>query len=283
MKCVATFLLLACQVLIPGAPFVHRVSAQNPGTMMPEQSSAKAKEILAQLIDALGGPAYLQVRERECHGRRAQFGHNGELTGYMDFRDFWRYPDKHRTEYSKKGNIADVFNGDHGWTLDRSGVSEKPENAVADFKQALQHSADNFLRVRLQEKGLNINFVGMDVVDMKEVDWVEASDAISTMRLAVERSSHLLIRSVVMSTDEDTGERTQETTLYSSYHRKDGVMVPQQIVRERDGRRVFQAFYETCTINPGLPDNFFTAAALEKRYAEVGNKKDKEKYKNAID
>ena len=40
---------------------------------MPEQSAAKAREILAQLIDALGGPSYTEVRERECDWTPGEF------------------------------------------------------------------------------------------------------------------------------------------------------------------------------------------------------------------
>ena len=101
-------------------------SSQNPDSMLPEQNVAKARQLLGQLVDALGGPAYLEARERECDGRRAQFGHNGELTGFIDFKDYWRYPDKHRIDYSKKRNVIDMFNGDEGWTMDRGGVSEEP-------------------------------------------------------------------------------------------------------------------------------------------------------------
>ena len=109
-------LIVAILFCLSGA-LAGRAAAQNPDTMRPEQSAAKAREILAQLIDALGGPSYTEVRERECDGRRANFGHGGELDGYIEFKDYWRYPDKHRIDYSKKDNIIDLYSGDEGWTL----------------------------------------------------------------------------------------------------------------------------------------------------------------------
>lgn len=257
--------------------------AQNPDTMMPEQNVAKAREILNQLIDALGGPAYLEVRERQCDGRRAKIGHSGEMEGYIDFKDFWRYPDNHRTDYSKKGNIIDLFTGDEGWTLDRSGVSEEPATAVSEFQALMTNSVDNLLRHRLKDPALNLHYAGRGIVDMLEADWVEIPGPESTLRLAVARSTHLLLRSVVASVNQEMNERTEETAIYTNYRRKDGVMVAMQISRERDGRRYYQAFYDTCTFNPNFPEDTFTKAALEKRYAEVGNKKDREKYKNARD
>jgi hypothetical protein len=260
-----------------------RAAAQNPDTMMPEQSAAKAREILAQLIDALGGPSYTEVRERECDGRRANFGHGGELDGYIEFKDYWRYPDKHRIDYSKKDNIIDLFSGDEGWTLDRTGVSEEPAPSVADFQEAVKHNVDNILRLHLYDKDLQLSYGGMDLVDNKQVDWVEIRDTLSdkTQRFAVERYSHLLARSTITSVDPTFNQHTTETTIYTNYQRLGGVMTPLQISRERDGRRFYQAFFATCQYNPGLPADLFTKQSLERRYAQVGNKKDKDKYKNA--
>ena len=260
-----------------------RADAQNPDTMMPEQNVAKAREILAQLTEALGGPAFLEARKRECDGRRAQIGHSGELTGFIDFKDYWEFPDKHRTEYSKKRNIIDLFSGDEGWTMDRGGVSEEPAAAVQDFRMTVKHGVDNLLRAGIQDKNLRIHYGGPGIVDMKQVEWVEVVDPERTLRVAVDRTSHLLMRTVLVSIDEISKERTEETTIYTNYQRKDGVMVALQVSRERDGRRVYQAFFENCRFNTSLPEDFFTRSSLEKRYAEVGNKKEREKYKNSKD
>jgi hypothetical protein len=281
---------VSCALVLVGAAYVVSNTAiaamrpeQNPDTMLPEQRVAKAREIRNQLIEALGGPAYLEVRERECDGRRAQFGHAGELMGFIDFKDYWRYPDKHRIDYSKKGNIIDAFDGNQGWTMDRAGVSEEPAQAVSDFAAAAKYNVDNVLRFGLKDQNLNVNYAGQGIVDMRPVDWVEISDDQRTLRLGIDRSSHLLLHSVMTSVDENTQERTQETTIYTNYQRIGGVMVALQVSRERNGERNYQAFYDTCTFDPHLPADMFTKAALEKRYAQVGNKKDKDRYRNARD
>jgi len=281
---------LSCAFVLVSAAYIATNTAiaamrpeQNPDTMLPEQRVAKAREILNQLTEALGGPAYLEVRERECDGRRAQFGHAGELMGFIDFKDYWRYPDKHRTDYSKKGNIIDAFDGNQGWTMDRAGVSEEPAQAVSDFAATVKYNVDNVLRSGLKDQSLNLNYAGQGIVDMRPVDWVEISDDQRTLRLGIDRSSHLLLHSVMTSVDENTQERTQETTIYTNYQRKGGVMVALQVSRERNGQRYYQAFYDTCTFDPHLPEDMFSKAALEKRYAQVGNKKDKDRYRNARD
>lgn len=252
---------------------------QNPDTMDPEQSSAKAKQILKQLIDALGGQRYLTIKTSECEGRQAHFGHNGEMSGFTVFKDYWSYPDKRRSDLAKKGNIIDLFIGNEGWTLDRSGVSEEPATAVTDFQEALKRDPNNLLRYRMNEEHLLITYGGNAVVDLRPVDWVEIVDSEERRyRLAVDQSTHLLVRCVVSVKDDVTGERREDVALYTNYQPKDGVQMPMQISRERDGRRVSQVFYEDCHYNPNLPADFFTKAGLEKRSAEVGGGKMKLKH-----
>ena len=284
-------LLILCAVI--GAP---RAAAQNPDTMMPDASAAKAKQILAKLIDTLGGQAYLQTHETECTGRLAQFEHNGDLSGYTNFRDFWHLPDKNRTEYEVKGakggilgvligsipfkggTVIELFAGDEGWTMDKSGVSPQPGTAITDFKEQTKRDLDNVLRFRLKEEGMVFRYAGTDIVDMKPVDWVEMVDREErSFRLAVLQSAHLIARSIVITRDETTRERTEETTFYGNYHLQGSIMTPLQIERRRDGRRIFQAFFDSCSYNSNFAADFFTKASLEKRYVESVSKKTRDK------
>ncbi len=273
-----------------------RAGAQVAETLMPEQSAAKAKHILDQVIDALGGQAYLQTRDTDCTGRLAQFEHNGDLSGYTNFRDYWRLPDKNRTEYEVKGakggllgvligqipfkggTIIELYNGDEGWTMDRGGVSEQPTTNVTDFKEQTKRDIDNVLRFRLKEEGMLFRYGGADLIDMRPVDWVELVDREDrTFRLAVLQRSHLPARSVVITRDETTRERTEEVTYYGNYHLQGSVMAPLQVERRRDGRRLFQAFFDTCSFDQHFADDFFTKASLEKKYTENYSKKDRDK------
>ena len=256
------------------------VRAQNPDSMMPEERTAKGKQILDQLITAFGGPTYLDIRESNCEGRLAQFGHSGEMTGYTNFKVYWRYPDKNRTDFAKKGVIVNIYNGDRGWTLDKGGVSELSNAAVADFQEQAKRDINNLLRTRLKEPGMAIRFGGTDVVDLKTVDWVELTDSEQRdFRLAVDRTTHLLVRSVVTLADDTSPDRSVETHIYTNYQLMDGVYTPLQISLDRNGRRINQVFFQSCKSNPGFAEDFFTQAALDKRFSEVGSKKYKEEKK----
>ena len=287
---------LALLILAGCVVFASSALAQRPDTMMPEQSAAKGKQILSELINGLGGPGYSEVRESLCQGRRALFGHNGELTGYIDFNDYRRFPDKDRVEYIGKGHntilpflvgidgldwahggiVITLYNGDHGWTFDRSGVNEMPATAVSDFQEQTKRNIDNLLRLRLNEPGISIRFGGDDTVDLRHVDWVEISDREErTFRLAVDRSTHLLVRSTVTTKDEETQQINEDVSIYSNYQLKDSVWTPLQISREHNGRRAVQIFYDTCKYNPRFSEELFDKSSLSKQAAQALAKRSK--------
>jgi hypothetical protein len=255
-------------------------SAQSADTLMPEASTAKAKQILQQLIDAFGGPTYLDIKDSDCEGRLARFGHNGELSGYTNFKDYWRYPDANRTDYSKKGVIINLYVGDKGWTLDKGGVSEVSAASVADFQDQAKKDINNLLRVRIKEPGMSIRYGGQDIVDLKTIDWVDITDSEQrNFRLAVDRSSHLLARAVVSTPDLTMNDRNVETNIYTNFQLMDGVRTAMQITTDRNGRRSSQVFFTICKYNSGLPADLLSRASLDKRFSEVGSKKSKEEKK----
>lgn len=267
--------------------------AQNPDTIAPEESAAMAKRIVNQVIQARGGQAYLTMTERQCDGRRALIGHNGELSGYISLKDSWQYPDKNRVDYiahsrntllgfiigvqdldiTHGGTVITLFSGDQGWVMDRGGVSEMPVTSVSEFQAALKQNIDNLLRLKVKDESTMFRWAGLATVDLHPVDWVEITDADGYMvKLAVDQSSHLPVRSVVVTQDEELQQSREDVAIYTNYQLKGGVEMPMQITRERDGRRIMQIFYDDCRPNPGLPTDFFTREALDKRYKETGGK-----------
>jgi len=272
---------LLCGALLIGLLAIgSRAFGQNPDTMMPDASAAKAKQVLAQMIDAFGGSAYLNAKQSECAGRMSQFGHNADLTAYLPFRSYWEFPDKNRTDIGKKGNVVDLYAGYEGWTLDHDGVSAEPPAQVDNFREQLPSNPHYIFRYRLKEEGMNFRWAGLDLIDLKPVDWVELTDSRQRVyRIAVARDTHLMVRFVALSPNEANSQPDEDITSYANYHPFDGVQAPLQVWRTHNGRRVFQAFYDTCRYNPGLPANFFTKAGLEERFREVGSRSDKKSAK----
>jgi hypothetical protein len=271
--------------------FISPAGAQNPDTMDPDKSAAMAKQLLKQAIQALGGSAYQNSVESECEGRVAQLDRNGSLEGFNNIRSYWRYPDKNRTEYEVKstkggffavlvgslpikgGTFIQLFNGDKGWTMDKSGVNEADATVVAAFQSVVKRQIRHLLLDRVNEEGVYLRYAGIGVADLRQVEWVEISDQDGqTVRLALEHGTHLPLRTFVTTPNEEMRDKDEDVIIYSNYKELEGVQTPLQVTREHNGRRTHQIFYNSCRHNPNLPADFFTEAGLQKRFKETGGK-----------
>lgn len=258
-----------------------RILAQED-VLTPDQSSAKAKQILQQAIAGLGGPAYLNVKDITVEAKLGQFDHSGQLRGYAKIIDIAIPPDKDRTENLPKRNIIEVRNGDKGWDLDRGGVSEATITDMATSQEDTKKDIDNILRHRIHEPGMIFRYGGLDVVDYEECDWVELVDSDNrTFRIAISRSSHLPIRKVVDTRDANTRMRTEEIEYYSNYHPVNGIQSPFQITRERNGIKIYQVFFDKFEYNTGVSPQLFTKESLDERWEKVGKKEKAPKSKPA--
>jgi hypothetical protein len=261
--------------------------------LLPEQSAAKAKQLLQQVIVALGGQAYLNVRDTQCDGRAAQFGTAGTLMGFTLFRDLWLLPDKNRVEYFTKGEhtilgfflgsddllithggaLVTIYSSQGGWTLDKSGVSDEPEDLVKNFNDQVKTGMNNMLRRRMNESGVEVQYGGTDLIDLKEAEWIEFNDSDHRqMRLAVERFTHLPLRWVVATRDPETRVTTENITSYTQYMALGGIKTPLSIELSRNDRKLTQTFLTECKYNSDLSPDLFTRSWLEQHAADVTKK-----------
>jgi len=261
--------------------------------MLPDESAAKGRQVLQQVIAALGGQAYLNVRDTQCDGREAQFGTAETLTGFTLFRDLWLLPDKNRVEYFSKGEhtiagflmgaddllithggaMITIYSSEGGWTLDKGGVSDEPEDIIKTFNEQLKSGMNNMLRKRVNEPGVDVRYAGTDLIDLKEAEWIEFTDSDHRdMRLGIDRFTHLPLRWIVTTRDPETRVNTEVITSYTQYKALDGVKTPLSIELSRNDRKLSQTFLTDCKYNSDLAPQLFTRSWLEQHAAEITKK-----------
>ena len=293
------FRAMACMILVLGLAWTcgKPATAGPAQEMLPEQSAAKARQLLQQVIAALGGQAYLNVRDTQCDGRTAQFGTAGTLTGFTLFRDLWLLPDKNRVEYFTKGEhtiagflmgaddllithggaMITIYSSEGGWTLDKAGVSDEPEDVIKSFNDQLKTGMNNMLRKRMNERGVEVQYGGTDLIDLKEAEWIEFTDSDHrNMRLAIDKYTHLPLRWVVSARDPETRVTTENITSYTQYMALGGVRTPLSIELSRNDRKLTQTFLSECKYNSELAPDLFTRSWLEQHAAEITKKGYKE-------
>ena len=271
------------------------VNAQNPDVWDPEKSTAKAKQLVQQAIGALGGAAFRDYSELQCEGRLAEFDHNGDPAGDVIYHNYWHFPDKNRTEYIYKstgkvslltvligslpmmlkgGEFVQLFSGNEGWTMGKNGVDEAPASTVSSFQTSAKSNVRNVLLLKVNQPDVFLRYTGTSTVDLWPVDWVEITDRgeEGSIRLALDRSTHLPSRVVTAHKNEENGQLDEDVAILTNYQPSNGVQIPMQVTRLHNDRRIYQLFYNSCKANPSLPADFFTKEGLERHYKETGGK-----------
>ena len=245
--------------------------------LLPQQSAVKAKELVQRSIQAMGGQAYLDIREFYRVGRLAQFSSAGDLAGYAKFFDYTKLPDKNRTEYGERRNIITLYTAAEGWEMDRAGVQQSSVESIERYRENLRKDIDHLFRYRLNQEGMIFRYEGSDIIDLRPVEWVEVVDPDRlTTRIAFDNATHLPMRVTYIWRDPTTRQRIEELEFLSNWHAVQGVQTAMQVARERNGIKVYQAFFTEYQFNLGLADALFTRASLDEAFAKF-NKKDKDK------
>jgi hypothetical protein len=229
-----------------------------PAIPIDQQNAAKARTLLDQTIEALGGNAYLNIEDMTQDGRSYSF-HHGEPSGAGGlFWRFYRFPDKERIELTKKRDVAYVYRGDEGFEITYKGVRSDEPKAVADFVRRRKYSLDWVLRKWLHEPGIALFYDGASVAAEKDTQQVTLVNTHNeSVTLYLDTTSHLPVKKTFSWRDPTDKERNLEGEVYDNYKPVEGVMTPFSVTRFYNGDMASQRFLNSVRYNTGLNDSLF--------------------------
>jgi hypothetical protein len=219
--------------------------------------SGKPTTVINDMITALGGKAFLEVREIQSSGKIFGFK-NDVMSGSDVFVDYVKFPDKRRTEYGTyRIKPAEIINGDAGWNIDLSKVDAKPpaeaKSLQAGFKTGFQYVA----RFILNRPGLVMQHVGTELISFKSNDVIEFRDSGNLFRLFVDQQSHLPTKIEVRR----EGETFLREEQFANWHDFKGIKTALFIIRFKDGEREREIRFDNVSYNPGMADSLFAPPA----------------------
>lgn len=242
-------------------------SAQNSGAGQPsqapsgdQQNAQKAKALLDQMVQALGGQAYLHIQDITQEGRTYGF-HLGEPEGVgVQFWRFYKYPDKDRIELTKKRDVIYVYNGDKGYEITYKGTRTDDPKAVADTLRRRRFALDQVIREWLNQPGIALFYEGSTVAAQKDTQRVTIMNAQNeAVTLYVDSNTHLPVKKTYSWRDPTDQQRNTEDEVYDNYRQVQGIMTPFDITRFYNGDMSNQRFLTDVSYNKGLSDTLFSA------------------------
>ena len=225
-----------------------------------QENAGKAKALLAQAVDALGGNAYLNIEDITQEGRTYAF-HHGESEGVgVVFWRFYKFPDEERIELTKKRDIVYIYSGNEGFEITYKGTRYDDAKNVADYTRRHHYSLDYVLRHWLTEPGIAVFYEGPAVAAQKEAQQVTIMNARNeAVTLYLDTNTHLPVKKSFSWRDPTDRERNIEEEVYDAYRPVDGVMTPFSVTRYYNGDMANQRFLTAVSYNKGLNDSLFSA------------------------
>jgi len=230
----------------------------------------KAKKVIDDAIQALGGENFLKMEDRIEAGRAYSF-YRDNISGRDVATIYTRYitvpagqsgtfvGQREREAFGKQEETGVLFTENGGWEYSWRGSKELTKDRLDRYRETTLRNIFYILRERLREPGLIFESRGADVFDNKPVDIVDITDSEDrVVTVYFHQSTKLPVRESYKLYNKETKEQDEEVTLFSRYQDAGGVEWPHQIHRERNGEKVYEIFSETVQVNKDLADDLFS-------------------------
>ena len=263
MKSWLTFVLLLSAALGQNA-------APPPQSIPVDQENVrKAKALLDQMVQALGGLAYLGIKDVSREGRTYSF-HLGQPNSVGTlFWQFYQYPNKDRYELTKKRDVIEIFNGDKSYEITFKGTHAQDPKELSDYLRRRRYALDQVIRTWLSEPGIALFYEGPTVAEQKSVEQVTVMNARNEgVTLYIDSSTHLPVKKSFTWRDPTDKERNVEDEVYDNYRPVQGVMTPFSVTRFYNGDMSNQRFLTAVTYNQNLSASLFEASLPNKDQAK---------------
>jgi len=218
----------------------------------------KAKELLNQAIQALGGQAYLGVRNLEESGRTYSMFH-GRPTGNGAL--FWRfveYPDKERIEFTEQRDVASVYVGDKGYEITYRGVRSLEAKDLNDYLRRRKFSLETVLRTWVHDPSVALFYEGTALAGDAMADKVTLINGKDeSVSLFFDTQTHLPVKKSIWWRDPVDKQRDTEEEIWDNYRLVQGVMTPYGFTRYYNGDMQAQRFVFTVSYNQNLNEAMF--------------------------
>ncbi len=236
-----------------------RAQDSDPGV---KQNEAKAHTVLQQMVQALGGDAWLKLPGYELIGRTSGF-YQGNPTG--DITDFWDYrafPDHERVELGKKRQVVQIYNGNEGWEITYRGKRAIPKEQLDDILRRRDHSVETAVRVWLADPKTILVYGGQETVERHLADKVTLISASNdAIVLDMDAQTHLPLRRSFEWRDPLYKDKNKEVEEYDDYHAISGFPTPFSITRYHNGDQTNQRFLYNAVYGGAIPAKMFDVDA----------------------
>jgi hypothetical protein len=263
------FALLAC-LSQPATAQTNAASAQvqsapssaasTPSLPIDQANARKAREMLDQAIQALGGQAYLTARDKQEQGRVYSFYHGRPTSNGVQYWRFVEYPDKERVEVTPQRDIAQIYVGDKGYEVTYKGPRAIEKKDMDDYVRRHRLSLEVILRTWVNDPSVALFFDGAALAGnlaAQKVTLINAKD--ESVSLYFDIDTNLPIMKSYSWRDPVDHEKNTEEETYNGYRVIQGINTYFGFTRYFNGDMQTERFINSASYNQGLNPAMFDA------------------------
>jgi hypothetical protein len=258
-----------------------QTAAPKPAVNLNDSDNArKARALLDQAVQALGGDAYLTYQNRFEEGRYYPLYHGRTETLGLPYNYYVQYPDKDRFEllaekdvhiipgtidiggiHSKKSVLVLIHNGMKGYETTYKGTAAQDKEDLANYLRRRPHSLEWVFRKWMKDPGVALFYEGVANLDAKMADQVSLLNSQNdSVTLYLDQITHLPLKTSYSWRDPTDKQRNVEEEIDDNYKPVQGIMTPHSVTRKFNGEMSQQRFINMVRYNLDLPDTMFEAA-----------------------
>ena len=261
-----TALMLAWPLAAVAASEPAQVGAAQSGDDAAAKNAQQARAALDRMVQALGGQAWLDMKNQEREGFIAAFFHGNPDAGTTLYYEFHQWPDHDRVDVTKHRDVVEFYLGNEGWEVTYRGKKPMDKELLDDFLRRRDHSIETAIKVWLKDPNTILVYEGQHLVERKlgeQVTLISADN--ESITILMDTQTHLPLERIFQWRDPLYKDKNTDAEEYDDYHTMEGFPTPFSITRFKNGEMWRQYYIKKVTFNQTLSGDFWSVDAADRR------------------
>jgi hypothetical protein len=223
-----------------------------------QKNAQQARAALDAMVKAMGGQAWLDMKNQVRQGHIAAFFHGNPDLGTEETFEFHQWPDHDRIEITKHRDVVEFFVGRQGWEVTYRGKKPQDKDIVDDFMRRRDHSIEVAMKVWYKDPNTILVYEGQKTAERHLAEQVTLiSPQNEAITILIDVQTHLPLQRIFEWRDPLYHDKNTDSEEYDDYHTIDGFPTPFTITRLKNGDTVRQYYVSHVMYNQNLPADFW--------------------------
>ena len=159
------------------------------------KNAQQARAALDAMVQALGGQAWLNMKNQMRQGHIAAFFQGNPDPGTTEYFEFHQWPDHDRIEVTKHRDVVEFYVGRQGWEVTYRGKKPLDKDIVDDFLRRRDHSIETAVKVWLKDPNTILIYEGQHLAERHLAEQVTLiSPQNEAITILMDEQTHLPLR-----------------------------------------------------------------------------------------